>query len=70
MKQETKKRTIRQFFDPYNRKHLKAYQHRMDTGKWPKKFFPKDVYVDEVLKDLDLLGVRTKIIHAWLEEKL
>lgn len=70
MKAETKKLTVREFFDPKNQKHLRAYQHYMKTGKWPKKFLPKHVQVIDGLDHLDILGVRTKIVSYWIEEHL
>ena len=61
------KQSVREFFDPTNKKHLRAYQERMKTGRWPKKFFPPYVQTDS-LEHLDLLGVRTKIVSYWIKE--
>ena len=69
MKTEKQKLSVREFFNPDNQKHLRAYQERMKTGKWPKKFFPDNVQCDS-LEHLDLLGVRTKIISYWMNEHL
>lgn len=61
--------TVREFFNPLNKKHLRAYQERLASGKWPKKFFPKNVKRDDVLEHLDILGVRTKIVSYWIKEQ-
>ena len=59
--------TVREFFNPTNKKHLRAYQERMATGHWPKKFFPKNVKQCEGAEHLDVLGVRTKIVAYWID---
>lgn len=69
MKTEKPKLTVREFFDPTNRKHLHAYRHYMKTGAWPAKFLPKNVQIAQGLEHLDLLGVRTKIISYWMSER-
>ena len=58
--------SVREFFNPSNKKHLRAYQERMATGRWPKKFFPKNVRQCVNCEHLDILGVRTKIISYWI----
>jgi len=68
VKTEKQKLTVREFFDPTNQKHLRAYQHYMKTGGWPVKFLPKNVQTVQGLEHLDLLGVRTKIISYWMSE--
>ena len=70
MKNKPKFQTVREFFDPTNKKHLRAYRERMATGQWPQKFFPKNVKHTEGAEHLDLLGVRTKIISYWMKQHL
>ena len=70
MASKPKFQSVREFFDPTNKKHLRAYQERMATGQWPKKFFPKHVKQTEGAEHLDVLGVRTKIIAYWMKHQL
>lgn len=34
---------IIEWFDPYNVEHVKAYEHMIETGVWPKDFIPEGI---------------------------
>ncbi len=70
MGSKPKFQSVREFFDPTNKKHLRAYQERIAKGAWPKKFLPKNVKQTEGAEHLDVLGVQTKIVSHWIKQQL
>lgn len=56
--------TITEWFDPYNKDHVRAYRHLEKNGAWPVGFVPDDVTVrGDGLWNLELVG---KMAQAWL----
>jgi hypothetical protein len=53
---------IKDFFNPYNVDHLKAYIHLNETGFWPKGFIPEGMEFDSFWQIL----IAIKMANAWL----
>lgn len=58
--------TIVEYFDPHNKRHLRAYQTVMETGAWPKDFLPKDIVIPPLWNTL----LAYKMANCWVEYKL
>jgi hypothetical protein len=56
---------IIEFFDPYNKDHIKAYRE-MEQTAWPKGFLPKDIYISEGWD----IRIKNKIVNAWINHIL
>jgi len=56
--------TIMHFFDPYNVKHLKAYEVLSNTGAWPPDFIPENMGFEPVW----MAGICAKMAEAWIEQ--
>lgn len=58
--------SMKDFFNPYNVKHIKAYQHLMQYGCWPVGFIPVTVN----LSHFDFVFVQEKLAEAWVSAVL
>lgn len=54
------------WFNPYNRQHLRAYHHLRETGTWPDGFPPDDVEIPLMWH----YGLANKMADLWVDEKL
>jgi len=57
---------ITDFFDPYNMEHIKAYQHLIDKGSWPKGFVPENVEYGAQSQ----INIAFKMSKVWVEQVL
>ena len=55
-----------EWFDPYNKDHIKAYKHLQDTGIWPVNFLPENIEIPTYWSIL----VTGKIADAWIKHVL
>ena len=60
------KKSFVEWFDPYNRVHLEAYNHLRMTGVWPMGFIPESIYMDQHWQVL----IFAKLADAWVEYRL
>ena len=64
-------KTVVEWFDPHNPKHLKAYLHLKEEGVWPKGFIPKGQQRDAAFFcTLWEISLAHKMARLWAEEKL
>jgi hypothetical protein len=54
------------WFDPFNKEHLRAYQHLNKKGFWPEGFIPDDVELDS----LWLMSINHKMTLLWVQSRL
>lgn len=60
-----KRKTVVEFFDPYDSDHLRAYEHLKKCGLWPEDFIPEDIDCSDTLWQVGLVN---KMAEAWLNE--
>jgi hypothetical protein len=58
--------TIIEFFDPNDKKHLRAYKNVMETGAWPKGFLPKGIEIQPLWNTL----LAYKMANCWVDYKI
>ena len=66
LRDNTMSKTVVEWFDPYNKEHLKAYLHLKNEGCWPRNFLPKDIVIP--------LGwgymLESKLAKEWINSQL
>lgn len=57
----------KEWFDPHNTDHCKAYRYLQKTGQWPEGFELHDVELAGAMWQVSLMGKMTK---AWIDQVL
>ena len=57
---------ITQWFNVYNREHIKAYKHLQETGMWPIDFIPENVVITSKWQIILMM----KMVDAWVYSML
>ncbi len=57
----------KQWFDPHNLDHCKAYRHFQKTGAWPEGFEVHDMRLGQLAWQMAIMG---KMVNAWLDHIL
>lgn len=66
VKGRSDKKLFSDWFDPYNLKHLRAYNHLQKHGAWPEGFKPKDIKMDVYWHS----KIINKMAEAWIKINL
>ena len=59
----SKEKSIVDWFDPHNIKHIEAYKELQDSGSWPPNFVPQKM----VFPPLWFYSISMKIAECWIK---
>lgn len=62
--------TIDEYFDITNLDHLRAFQHLLETGVWPRDFWDAAAKANVRYRPLWEYVIKSKLAAAYLQEKL
>ena len=62
----TAKKSFCEWFDPQNIEHLKAYFQLQNTGMWPDKFIPVNIFIEPNWPVI----IAFKLANCWIDYKL